>query len=240
MQYSYRQAIAGTLCTTTGTIGVADGKWHYVAIAANLGVTACYYVDGALDVCRDISSCDLTATTGTAAIRIADNNFVGRIDEVRISAADLSTGGTVSPTPALGFPPAPDDYAYRYFDPSKSYAIVGGTEECLEFDEYLMLSNPAFAGGFDALLTGATGLVRNTGWLDQNNLGVNPSADLSARAKGQWYHRCFDIDSQDGQIMSNPIIAYENESFGVYDILLDNIQITQGCTIGAGDRKSVV
>jgi hypothetical protein len=234
LHYSYQPIppAVGLCGTLTGNLNLADNKWHHVAIAADPGNYEWYYVDGVmvqwfnLDAVGGDCATPETAQTGDNALGIGDYSFAGGIDEVRISAADLSFNGTVSPIPGQGFvPPATNHYAYRRFDPSKSYAVATATQ-CLEFDEYLMATNPAFGGSFDSDLLNAPGTLRGWGGADQNGLGIYAGTSLSAFAKGKWYHRCFNIAGLNGNTIQNPMIAFEDERSGVYDILLDNIKIT--------------
>lgn len=235
LHYSYLPLGGTTLCgTLTGDLALSDGKWHHVAVAADPGDYERYYYDSAMVQYYDIDTafapkiCGVTETvqTGDNSLGIGDYSFAGGIDEVRITAADLSNNGAISPTPGQGFvPPATNHYAYRYFDPSKTFTFSNVVNECLEFEVYLMGTNPAFGGSFDANMS-VTGVLRSTGWDDQNGLDVYPGTDLSGRAKGNWYHRCIAIPAANTETMSNPIIAFEDERSGVYDILLDKIRIT--------------
>ncbi|MDD5223059.1 MAG: hypothetical protein PHE84_03640 [bacterium] len=231
LHYSYRNNVQLTLCGTVSNKGVADGKWHYVAVAAVPKANACYYVDNALDVCQSLATCDNVATTGTALLRVG-SGFLGKIDEVRISAVDRSSGGTVSPLLNYGFSPYQDVYAYRVFDSTKKYTLLAG--QCLEYDIYMPTTNPTFNAGFDGWFDngGAGGqTVRdNSGWKDQNCLGAHPATDLSAFANGKWYHRCFNTNSMTGRTLHEVWMGLEGMHYGTYDAMIDNVKITNACT----------
>ena len=235
LHYSYDNSVSAGLCESNSpaAIALADGEWHYVAVAAVPGAQACYYFDDQLigGSCVSLATCDAAAQTGTAEIRIGDNGYNGLMDEVRISAVDRSSAGTVSPVAGLGFAPY-NSYVYREFDSSKSYTFAGGTQECLEFDVYLDASNPSYSGGFDGILTSGPLNLRSSGLTDQNGVSIHPGSALdgslhpSADAVGKWYHRCFDIDGYNGDTLNTPKIAHESDPRGAYSIKLDNIVIT--------------
>jgi hypothetical protein len=82
--------------------------------------------------------------------------------------------------------------------------------------------------------------------VDQNGLSANPAAtDLTARAKGQWYHREIAIPSSgvakrlDG-VGHGVFLAFEAESPGDYKTFIRNAKITNGgvtmLSIYEGDR----
>jgi hypothetical protein len=115
-------------------------------------------------------------------------------------------------------------YTYLIFDNASTYTIQAG--DTLEMDVYLDAFNPVFIGGFDAMLS-ASGAVRaNSGWVDQNGVSINPGSNLSAYAKGRWYHRVFSIGNKAGETLSSFKIAHEGDIPGTYKIYLDNIKIT--------------
>jgi len=248
LHYSYLPAGGVSLCgTLSNNVAVGDNQWHHVAVAADPGDYEWYYSDGIMVKYFDIDTdlpykmCGVTETvqTGDTPLNIGDSQFVGMIDEVRITAADLSNNGNISPTPGIGFPPS-NSYSYHDFDPTKTYNIVSATSECLEYDIFLAQTNPQFLIGFDGVLSGGTcsiaGAVRDTSrWWDQNKLVIHPNTDLSAQAKGKWYHRCFKIGGEagdnnqgmgDGCTLSNPKIAFEGDLPGTYSAQLDNVIVT--------------
>lgn len=114
-------------------------------------------------------------------------------------------------------------YTYRTFDNQTQYVIQAG--DTLEFDVYLDSANPQFKAGLDAILS-ISGIVRSSGWVDQNGLGIHPNVDLTAYARGKWYHRVFNMSSKAGQTLSTFKIAHEGDAAGTYRIWLDDVKVT--------------
>ncbi len=134
------------------------------------------------------------------------------------------TGETALQLTAVTSSSGTNAYTYITFDNSNTYTIQTG--DVLEMDVYLDPFNPSYVGGFDAMLS-TSGIVRgNSGWVDQNGLSIHPGTNLSAYAKGRWYHRVFSIGNKAGETLSTFKIVHEGDVPGTYEIYLDNIKIT--------------
>lgn len=246
LQFVYRPDSEGANVTCTGSANIADNQWHYVAAALENNAAGDDYVRLYVDDWPQDATCNVGAhaapTINVDWVMIGldgGDGYTGLIDELRISAGDLSVGGTTNPADNLGFADY-NSYSYREFDPSQVHNVAGGpTQECLEFDVFLSRENPTYDGGFDAMV-GALTVRDNYNWTDQNGAPIHPSTVLDgvaypgADAVGKWYHRCFDIDSADGNALQNPKIAFEGDLTGPYSIMLDNIKVTQDCVITPG------
>ncbi len=97
--------------------------------------------------------------------------------------------------------PSANTYYIAYFDFLSQSAQAIPSNAYLEYDEFIPIDSADFSGGID--LDGGIGNLRdfvaNGSYIrDENDLRAHPFSDQSAYAKGQWYHRKFDMGAAAG------------------------------------------
>lgn len=121
-----------------------------------------------------------------------------------------------------------DQYSYRQFS-TATYAIVTG--DALEYDIYFETSCPEFKGGVDFNYTTPSANFRATGLGDQNSQAVLQSTDLTAFAKGVWYHRTVSLTSLNGKTIQSWATFIEGDTAGAYKMKIANVRVTNGATL---------
>jgi hypothetical protein len=115
-----------------------------------------------------------------------------------------------------------NNYDYRQII-AGSYPLASGDK--LEYDIFIEPTSPQSFFGVDFMYAAGPTTLRGTGLTDQNGLGVTPTADLSSKARGQWYHRIIDLTTLAGQTVSSVAIACEGDTAGNYLAKFANIRV---------------
>jgi hypothetical protein len=121
-----------------------------------------------------------------------------------------------------------DNYSYRQFS-TATYAIVTG--DALEYDVYFEANCPEFKGGVDFNYTSPSANFRASGLSDHNSKAVLQSTDLSAFAKGVWYHRTIDLSSLNGKTIQSWATFIEGDAAGSYKMKIASVKVTNGATL---------
>jgi len=148
--------------------------------------------------------------------------------------------------------PVANTYYIAYIDFLKvTTALAVPANSYLEFDEFIPADSAGFSGSVD--MYSATGgswngkkdlrdfqsPTTNEYIRDQNYLRAHPFSDVSAYAKGQWYHRRFDMGSAANQPFTEACLALDNGNAqqngvngspqnlaGMYNCYIDNVTFT--------------
>jgi hypothetical protein len=111
-----------------------------------------------------------------------------------------------------------------------AYTIVAG--DTLEYDVWIDPSSADFKAGVDIIFSDLTTL-RGNGYRDQVPLSADPSTDLSAYAKSQWFHRKIDLSRAAAKITGSWLIGFDGSSVGFHRAKFANIRIMNGKTVKA-------
>lgn len=109
-------------------------------------------------------------------------------------------------------------------DIAEAYAIRPG--DALEYDLLLSPTIPSVAGGLDIQFFGAKGLFGLLGEKAPNLLSQNVAAMKSA--VGRWQQVKVPLDVAVGEKIDRLLLHVEGEKPGLYQIVLDNIRVTNG------------
>jgi len=162
-------------------------------------------------------------------------------------AAPLRGASYAQPLVLSSYFPNNNTYYIAYFDFLSQSAQSVPSSSYLEYDVYLPYDSADFSGGVDFTGTGWANLrdfTSSSGSYirDQNYLRAHPYSDLSPYAKGQWYHRKFDMGAAAGKsfrevCLTNDTGNYSNGApanlAGWYNAYFDNIKFTNayGATV---------
>ncbi|GIX06705.1 MAG: hypothetical protein KatS3mg115_1108 [Candidatus Poribacteria bacterium] len=121
-------------------------------------------------------------------------------------------------------------------EPATAYVVVWQGEwtveagQMLEYQIAMFSGNPAFNAGVDLVAADGTRLSLLPDVVDQNGISAAASADLSAFARDQWYHRMIPLDALAGKTIVEVSIGTETTpaQAGLFRAYVDNIQITDG------------
>lgn len=107
-----------------------------------------------------------------------------------------------------------NDYHYVALSGVAAYTLQAG--DVLQYDVYWTKRGPApqrIAVDLAGTLGGSPVQLRSSAAVDQNGLSVHPNTDLTARARGTWYHREIAIPaSYNGVNVSTYIVACEHDA----------------------------
>ena len=136
--------------------------------------------------------------------------------------------------------PQANQYYIAYFDFLSATAQAVPANSFLEYDVYIPADSAAQSAGIDFAFSGGKNLRdyqnANLQYLrDQNYLRAHPFSDLSAYAKGQWYHRKIDVGAVYGRTFSEACLSTDTGNggngapanlAGAINAYFDNVQFT--------------
>jgi hypothetical protein len=121
-----------------------------------------------------------------------------------------------------------DDLSARQFS-TTTYAMVAGDE--LHYDVFIDDASPEIKAAIDFEYGAGHTKFSASGLSDQNSVSCAPGTDLSARAKGQWYHRKFVLTTLAGSTINTWASILDGETAGLYKALYANVRIINGTTV---------
>ena len=127
-------------------------------------------------------------------------------------------------------------FLYQQFS-SRSLTIQKG--DVLEYDIYVMPSNPELSGAVDIEFD--LGCFRDSNAKDQNGLNASAGEDL-VNAVGKWYHRSFSMDTCKGKKTNRWAVAFEGDKEGTYALFVQRVREAsrwfQGCHLPGWETGS--
>jgi hypothetical protein len=139
--------------------------------------------------------------------------------------------------------PTANTYTIAYFDFLSGAAQAIPSNAFLEYDVFVPADSADFDGGIDLGGNGAGTIgdlrdftTSSGNYIkDQNNLRAHPYSDLSLYAKGQWYHRKFDMGAAGAKTFKEACLSTDTGNgqngasdnlAGYYNGYFDNVQYT--------------
>lgn len=152
----------------------------------------------------------------------------------------LATASYTQPMLISSYYPLPNTYYIAYFDFLSQSAQTVPNNSYLEYDVYLPYDSADYSGGVDFTGSNWSNLrdfTSSTGSYirDQNYLRAHPFSDISPYAKGQWYHRKFDMGAAAGKSFIEACLTNDSGNLsngapsnlaGWYNAYFTNIKFT--------------
>jgi|SRR5579859_1894995 len=187
----------------------------------------------------DFSQGIITSTIGASNVGDGDLELAPAGSNVTIleqTTADFSTG-TLSNVTAVSNTLTPTTVSGLAVTATLPFGIAGaflnvnfwggskalGTSDTFNYDIWIASTSPQIMCTVGLIFNDGT---TATGIVDQNNLAIDATTDLTNYAKDKWYTRNISTTTYNGKTIANVFVGFGGTSQGTYTVYVKNVYLT--------------